>query len=80
MSNLDRQVGGNHYKDLAIQPIEYIHANNIPFIEGCIIKYVSRWRNKNGVNDLEKAKHFLDMLIELEGKKNDNPNQRSLEL
>jgi len=80
MSNLDRQVGGNHYKDLAIQPIEYIHANNIPFIEGCIIKYVSRWRNKNGVNDLEKAKHFLDMLIELEGKQNDNPNQRSLEL
>lgn len=80
MSNLDRQVGGNHYKDLAIQPIEYIHANNIPFIEGCIIKYVSRWRNKNGVNDLEKAKHFLDMLIELESKKNDNTNQRSLEL
>ena len=80
MSNLDRQVGGNHYKDLAIQPIEYIHANNIPFIEGCIIKYISRWRNKNGVNDLEKAKHFLDMLIELESKKDDNTNQRSLEL
>lgn len=80
MSNLDIQVGGDHYKKLAIQPIEYIHANNIPFIEGCIIKYVSRWRNKNGVNDLEKAKHFLDMLIELESKKNDNTNQRSLEL
>ena len=80
MSNLDIQVGGDHYKKLVIQPIEYIHANNIPFIEGCIIKYVSRWRNKNGVNDLEKAKHFLDMLIELESKKNDNTNQRSLEL
>jgi len=62
------QVGGNHYKDCPIQPIEYIHANKIPFIEGCIIKYVTRWRNKAGVVDLEKAKHFLTMLIELENK------------
>ena len=66
-SSLNTQIGGGHYKDLTIQPIEYIHANKIPFIEGCIIKYVTRWRNKNGIADLEKAKHFTEMLIELEG-------------
>lgn len=63
---LARQEGGGHYKDLKIQPIEYIHANGIPFAEGCVIKYVSRWRVKGGVQDLEKARHFLDLLIELE--------------
>jgi Protein of unknwon function (DUF3310) len=65
-SALHRQVGGDHYKNHKIQPIEYIHANNIPFAEGCVIKYVSRWREKNGIKDLEKAKHFIEMLIELE--------------
>ena len=64
---LATQVGGAHYKALAIQPVQYIHANKIPFIEGNIIKYVSRWRNKGGTADLEKAKHFIDLLIELEG-------------
>jgi|TARA_B110000977_G_scaffold177454_1_gene234023 hypothetical protein len=49
-----------------IQPIEYIHANNLSFIEGSIVKYISRWRNKNGVEDLEKIKHYIDLLIELE--------------
>lgn len=63
------QVGGNHYSKLAIQPVEYIHANNIPFMEGCAIKYLTRWRDKGGVQDLEKAKHFIEMLIELEKKK-----------
>ena len=66
MAALDTQVGGDHYKTSSIQPVEYIHANNIPFIEGCVIKYVSRWRSKGGVADLEKAKHFIDLLIELE--------------
>lgn len=66
---LDAQVGGGHYKDMKIQPVEYIHANSIPFIEGCVIKYVSRWRAKGGVEDVKKARHFLDLLIELEGKK-----------
>lgn len=65
-SALATQVGGGHYKDMKIQPVEFIHANNIPFVEGCVIKYVSRWRNKNGVDDLKKARHFLDLLIELE--------------
>lgn len=66
MSALDKQVSGDHYKDLKIQPIEYIHANGIPFAEGSVIKYVSRWRSKGGIKDLEKAKHFLELLIELE--------------
>ena len=63
---LDVQIGGDHYKSLAIQPVAYIHANKIPFIEGSIIKYVTRWRNKGGLKDLEKAKHFIDLLIQLE--------------
>ena len=65
-SALDVQVAGNHYKKLKIQPVEYIHGNGIPFIEGCIIKYASRWRDKGGIKDLEKIKHFVDLLIELE--------------
>lgn len=65
---LNKQVDGSHYKDLKIQPLEYIHANGIPFAEGCVIKYVSRWRNKGGIKDLEKAKHFLELLIELESR------------
>lgn len=66
---LDVQVGGSHYKNLAIQPIEYIHANGIGFAEGSVIKYVTRWRDKNGIKDLEKARHFIDLLIALEQKK-----------
>lgn len=66
---LMKQVGGSHYKDKAIQPIEYIHANNLGFCAGNIIKYVTRYKDKNGVQDLEKAKHYLEMLIELESKK-----------
>jgi hypothetical protein len=68
-SVLDTQVGGDHYKKLAIQPIEYIHANGIPFAEGSAIKYLTRWRDKGGIKDLEKAKHFIELLIELEGRK-----------
>lgn len=63
---LARQEGGGHYKGMKIQPFEYIHANGIGFAEGCVIKYVSRWRVKNGVEDLKKARHFLDLLIEAE--------------
>lgn len=66
MSALDEQVGGEHYKNLAIQPVEFIHTNGIGYIEGCVIKYVTRWRSKGGLNDLLKARHYLDVLIELE--------------
>ena len=65
-SALDIQIDGSHYKNMAIQPIVYIYANQLPFIEGNIVKYVSRWKNKNGIKDLEKAKHLIDMLIEFE--------------
>lgn len=65
MSALDKQVDGDHYKT-PIQPIEYIHANNIGFCEGNVIKYVSRWCKKNGLADLEKAKHYIELLIQLE--------------
>lgn len=63
---LETQISGSHYKSQAIQPVEYIHANNIGYFEGNVIKYVTRWKNKNGVQDLEKAKHYLELLIELE--------------
>jgi hypothetical protein len=66
-SALNIQEGGSHYKDLAIQPVEYIHKNRIGFVEGCVIKYVTRWRDKGGLQDLRKARHFLDLLLELEG-------------
>ena len=64
---LTTQVGGGHYKDLVIQPVEYIHKNRIGFCEGSVIKYITRWRDKGGIQDLKKAKHFIDLLIELEG-------------
>ena len=63
-----KQVGSNHYKDKAIQPIEYIHANKMGFCEGNVVKYITRWKEKNGVADLEKAKHYIELLIELENK------------
>ena len=65
-SALESQIGGNHYKGMKIQPVEYIHQNGIGFIEGNVIKYVSRWRGKNGIEDLKKARHFIDLLIEIE--------------
>jgi hypothetical protein len=68
-SALTKQVAGNHYKDRAIQPIEYIHANGLDFCEGNIVKYVTRWRSKDGMADLYKAKHYIELLIELESKK-----------
>jgi hypothetical protein len=66
MAATDEQVGGNHYKDMAIQPVQFIHANGIPFIEGAVIKYVCRHKVKGGADDLRKAIHFLQMLLEME--------------
>lgn len=63
---LDIQVGGGHYKGLKIQPAEYCYANNIGKLEGDAIYYLTRWRKKNGVEDLLKARHTIDILIELE--------------
>jgi hypothetical protein len=65
MSANDKQMGGSHYLK-AIQPWDYIAANGLDFFEGNIVKYVTRWRQKGGVEDLRKARHYLDKLIELE--------------
>lgn len=62
------QIGGNHYAKYKIQPTEFIHTNHVPFIEGNIIKYVLRHKDKNGIEDLKKAKHYIDLLIEFEYK------------
>jgi len=65
---LKEQIGGNHYSKLAIQPVTYINANGLSYLQGNVIKYVTRYKDKNGVEDLEKAKHYIDLLIELEDK------------
>ncbi len=65
-SALDVQVAGNHYKKYKIQPVEFCQKNNIPFIEANIVKYIVRWRDKNGVEDLKKVKHYLELLCEIE--------------
>lgn len=69
---LDVQVAGDHYKSLAIQPVEYIHANGLGYFEGNVIKYVTRWRNKGGAADLKKARHYIDLLIALEFPESEN--------
>lgn len=60
----DKQVGGKHYKGLAIQPVTYAMANGLGFMEGSVVKYITRWKDKAGIQDLEKAKHFIEMLID----------------
>lgn len=64
-SPLEEQVGGTHYKKLAIQPIEYIHANNIGYMEGNAIKYITRHFEKNGKEDILKAIHYCKLILEL---------------
>lgn len=66
MSALDVQVGGDHYKHHAIQPIEFIHANRVPFIEGNCIKYLMRHREKGREEDIRKVIHYCRILLKLE--------------
>jgi hypothetical protein len=61
----DTQVGGSHYL-MPIQPVEFIQKNGLGFCEGNVIKYVCRHKKKNGLQDLLKARHYIDLLIELE--------------
>ena len=63
---LNTQVGGSHYKDMVIQPVEFIEKNNLGFCVGNVIKYVCRYKSKNGIEDLKKAKHYLEILIDME--------------
>ena len=60
------QIGGDHYKSMGIQPMEYSMANNLDACQHTAIKYITRFRTKGGRLDLEKAKHVIDMLIEFE--------------
>ena len=66
MSALNQQEGGSHYKNMTIQPIEFIHANNVPFIEANVIKYIMRHKAKNKKQDVLKAIHYCKLLLELE--------------
>jgi hypothetical protein len=65
----DRQEGGSHYRKLGIQHWDYVVANGIPYLEACAIKYLTRWRDKGGIEDLKKARHYIDKLIETETEK-----------
>jgi len=60
----NKQIGGSHYKDMVLQPSEFINKNKLQFAEGNAIKYICRHTNKGEVQDLEKAKHYIDMIIE----------------
>ena len=62
---LDRQVGGNHYKDCGIQPVEYIHANKLDYFEGNVVKYITRHKLKGGHEDIEKVIHYAELILEL---------------
>lgn len=62
------QVGGSHYKTMRIQPLEFCVANKLGPCESAIVKYISRWREKGGYEDLRKIKHYVDLLIELDEK------------
>lgn len=68
----DKQIGGDHYKGLSIQPAEFCHRNNIPYLEATAIKYLCRWRSKGGIQDLNKAIHFIELLKEYESLKERN--------
>lgn len=66
MGALAIQEGGDHYKKLEIQPVEYIHANNLDFFQGNVVKYVTRHKDKKGAEDIRKAIHYLQMILELQ--------------
>jgi hypothetical protein len=64
LSALDKQVGGDHYKSFVIQPIEFCMKNSLGAAESAVVKYICRYQDKGGVEDLEKIKHYVDLLIE----------------
>lgn len=65
-SALEWQAGGSHYKGLKIQPIEYIHANGLDFFQGNIVKYATRYKAKNGAEDLRKVIHYAQLALQLQ--------------
>ena len=64
MSVWKKQIGGNHYRKYKLQPSQFVTENKLLYPEGCVIKYVIRHQDKGGKQDLEKAKHMIDMIIE----------------
>tara|TARA_R110002020_G_scaffold32770_1_gene100403 strand:+ start:2583 stop:2843 length:261 start_codon:yes stop_codon:yes gene_type:complete len=76
MSVYKKQIGGGHYLKMKIQPSEFANKNNLPFAEGNAIKYICRHKDKGGKEDLKKAKHYIDMVIERDY--SDEPNLRPL--
>jgi len=66
MNALDKQVAGNHYKDMPIQPVEYIHANAMGYLAGNVVKYISRHKSKGGADDVRKAIHYCELILEME--------------
>jgi hypothetical protein len=84
MSANDRQIGGYHYRKTGYQTWDYIELNGLGFLEGNAIKYVTRWRDKGGASDLDKAEHYVDKLTEMflagtrKARCNVDPDQTSL--
>ena len=74
MSVYDKQIGGSHYKKMKIQPIKFVIENELLFPEGNVIKYICRHRFKNGKEDLLKAIHFIEMIIERDYSKTETKN------
>ena len=69
---LDKQVGGSHYKDCKIQPVEYIYSNGLDFLEGNVVKYITRHRTKgDGEADIRKVIHYAQMILQMEYSKGD---------
>jgi len=66
MNAIDQQIGGDHYKSMPIQPVEFIQRNHIGYCEGNVIKYVCRHRSKHGAEDIHKAIHYLELLLQME--------------
>lgn len=75
-----RQVGGDHYRERPIQPWDYVAANGLGFFEGNIVKYVTRWRERGGVDDLRKAQHYLEKLIELHTPRDPPPSAAAVSI
>jgi hypothetical protein len=68
MEALNKQEGGEHYKKYAIQPVEFCQVNKVPFCEANVIKYVMRHRDKNGIEDLKKAIHYIELIMDIDYK------------
>lgn len=66
MSALDKQEGGGHYKSLKIQPVEYIHENKLDYLQGNVIKYITRHKDKNGALDVKKAIHYCELILQMQ--------------